>query len=46
MNFRDSPDEARFRSDVRSFIERELPALRLRSGQAPLRWRGGIVGGA
>ncbi len=31
MNFRDTSEEARFRSDVRSFIERELPdQLRLR----------------
>jgi alkylation response protein AidB-like acyl-CoA dehydrogenase len=31
VNFRDTPEEARFRSDVRSFIERELPPqLRLR----------------
>ena len=31
MNFSDTPEEARFRSDVRSFIETELPdELRLR----------------
>jgi hypothetical protein len=34
MDIRDSPDEARFRSDVRSFIEQELPP--------ELRWRGGL----
>ncbi len=35
MNFRDTPDEARFRSDVRSFIERELPGeVRLRGAFA------------
>jgi hypothetical protein len=46
MDLRDTPDEARFRGDVRSFIEQELLLLRLRSGQgsgqAPLRWRGGL----
>jgi alkylation response protein AidB-like acyl-CoA dehydrogenase len=34
MDLRDSPDEARFRSDVRSFIEQEL--------LLELRWRGGL----
>jgi alkylation response protein AidB-like acyl-CoA dehydrogenase len=34
MDFRDTPDDASFRSDVRSFIERELPP--------ELRWRGGL----
>jgi alkylation response protein AidB-like acyl-CoA dehydrogenase len=34
MDLRDTPDEARFRSDVRSFIEGELPP--------ELRWRGGL----
>jgi hypothetical protein len=42
MDIRDTHDEARFRSDVRSFIEQELPPLRLPSGQAPLRWRAGL----
>jgi alkylation response protein AidB-like acyl-CoA dehydrogenase len=35
MNFRDTPEEGRFRGEVRSFIERELPEeLRLRGAFA------------
>jgi len=37
MDFTDSPQEAAFRSDVRSFIESELPP--------ELRWRGGLRSG-
>ena len=34
MDVRDTPDEARFRGEVHSFIERERPV--------DLRWRGGL----